>query len=393
MSKEFNKDILKKGLFKNTRKKSADENSAAREEKENQKPGAEAASEKQTKTPFVEKIKELPEELKVVKFKLGQYEFGIEVNQIKKIIWMVEITRVPNAPGIIEGIIDIQGSVIPVIDLHKILGMGNVKYKKDTQIIIARMQDKEVGIIIDNIVNDFKLSRKDIILPGENIPHRDILMGVAETASGLLPILDISEVISRKEEELKEVVFDDVRAAEKLSKMEVEDEELRELFHSRAMDLAEKKDIKEEDTEKYLIFSIVGEWYCLDLEHIKEELVPFSIIPLPSVQRCIKGVINLRGDILAVVDLKKLFGLPSEKQNIRQSKFIVIEKENLKFCLLVDKVEGVFNLPVNSIEPPLSTIDDVKVNYLKGEINYMDKLIGLINLENVIEAVSKVSNV
>ncbi len=377
---DFNRKILKKGLFKNTRKTSGEEKTRK------ETPAGPSAISAEKRAP--EGMRQLPETLQVVKFRLNEYEFGLDISQIEKVIWMVEITKVPNAPSILEGIIDLQGRIIPVIDLHKVLGLAWGDYRKDTQIIIATTGDKELGIIIDKIQHVININSRDILMPDKNVPHKEILLGVAETSGGLMPILDLEKVIPLNEEELENLVFDEKQKAKGMPAVEAENEELRNLFHKRALDLAEKREVKEEDTENFLVFAIENEWYALDLTNIKEELVPFSIVPLPSVSSSVLGVINLRGDILAVVDLKSLFELSRGEEKSPKSRFIVIEKGDAKFCLVVDKVEEIYNLPLNSIEPPLSTIEEVKMGYLKGEISYMDKLIGLIDLDNIIKAVS-----
>ncbi len=380
MTEDFEKKILKKGLFKKT-KNMPSKNKAA-ENKDSSAPSNETGS-----------PETLPQTLKIVKFRLENYEFGVDVNQIEKVVWMVEITKVPNAPGIMEGIIDFQGRLVPVIDLHKILGLSARNYKKDTQIIITKVEGKILGLIIDKIQKVFSLERDDIIQPDESIPLREMLSGVAETPLGLMPIIDLGKVISLKEGELKQLAGK-YSSLEKIMEDESEEtRELREVFHERAMELAEKREEKEEDREDFLVFALGKEWYALDLENIKEELRPSQVVPLPSLSPSVLGVINLRGDILAVISLKKLFQLSDSHEEDNFTRFIVIEKENMKFCLVVDKVEEIFSFPLNSIDPPLSTLEQSKLNYLKGEVNHMNRLIGIINLDNIIRVVSESAGV
>ncbi|MGM0568111.1 MAG: chemotaxis protein CheW [Elusimicrobiota bacterium] len=386
MRDKFDKnELLKKGLFKNTRN-GFDSGNAKTEDSHKEKQNADSV---RPEGSVEEKAAKSFSKLQVVSFRLGDSEYGLDVKQIEKVIWMVEITKVPKAGGIIEGIIDLKGRIVPVADLRKILGGGRSKYTKDTQIIISKSGEKEFGIIIDNIIRVFSLDSSEIIFPNESLPRKEFLMGAGETKEGLLPLLDLEKIVSVEDEKIESTVSDLMDDSENVSEIEVKDSKLKELFHRRALELAEKKEVKKKKTEDYLVFNVEKESYAIELKNIKEVLLPLSIVPLPSSPGWLLGVINLRGDILAVMDLKKLFGLKDEKDSNGEQRLVVIEKEDVKFCLLVDGVKDIFALPVESIDPPLSTLKQVKAGYLKGEVSYGKDLIALINLDNMIKSVGE----
>ncbi|MBP5199872.1 MAG: chemotaxis protein CheW [Schwartzia sp.] len=101
-------------------------------------------------------------EVQVVAFKLRKEEYGFNILNVKEIKGLTDITRVPFASDFIKGVINLRGSVLPVIDLKKRLGLQDMEYTDDTRIVVVREDDLEVGMIVDAVTGV-------ITLNGENI--------------------------------------------------------------------------------------------------------------------------------------------------------------------------------------------------------------------------------
>ncbi|SNX52665.1 chemotaxis protein CheW [Thermoanaerobacterium sp. RBIITD] len=87
----------------------------------------------------------------IVIFKLNNEEFCVDIMQVLEIIRMQNITKVPDVPDFVEGIINLRGTVIPIIDLKKRLKLKLVDYDDDTRIIIIKIGNKSVGFIVDSV--------------------------------------------------------------------------------------------------------------------------------------------------------------------------------------------------------------------------------------------------
>lgn len=87
----------------------------------------------------------------IVIFKLKNEEFCVDIMQVLEIIRMQNITKVPDVPDFVEGIINLRGTVIPIIDLKKRLKLKLVDYNDDTRIIIIKIGNKSVGFIVDSV--------------------------------------------------------------------------------------------------------------------------------------------------------------------------------------------------------------------------------------------------
>ncbi|MDU4698671.1 MULTISPECIES: chemotaxis protein CheW [Paenibacillus] len=142
------------------------------------------------------------EELKVIVFKLGHEEYGIDVDKVQTIERMMPITRVPKTYAFVKGVINLRGVVIPVIDLRGRFGLPEAEYTDQTRIIIVSANEMEVGFIVDSANDVIDLNSDLIDSPPDVVGgiKAKYLHGVARISEErLLVMLNLSEVLSRKE--------------------------------------------------------------------------------------------------------------------------------------------------------------------------------------------------
>ena len=140
------------------------------------------------------------------------------------------------------------------------------------------------------------------------------------------------------------------------------------LLLARARQLAREKQTVDRgggDTLEVLEFGLADETYAFELAYVREvgALVEWS--PLPGVPDCVVGVTCVRGQIIAVIDLRKIFGLP--ERGLRDSRqVIILQSADMEFGVLAERVAGVRWLPLVGLQPSLPTLTDVRAMYLKG---------------------------
>lgn len=146
-------------------------------------------------------------EITLVCFCVGETKYAAVVADICEVIRMVEITPVPDAPSFITGIINLRGEVIPVIDLRKRLGVPAVSYSINTVILIAEIDRKKRGVVVDSVcsVVSVPLSAIDFAHT-ENVPSLGDISGAARLPEGVLVILDLSRLLDFEEKEQLELV-------------------------------------------------------------------------------------------------------------------------------------------------------------------------------------------
>lgn len=136
-------------------------------------------------------------EMQLVVFKLGREEYGVSILKVQEIKRMTDITRVPHAPNYIKGVINLRGSVLPVIDLRKRLNLPSADDTDDTRIIIVKVEDITVGMIVDSVSEVTALNEESIELPNDVVGGiaTNYLSGVGKQGDRLLILLNLDEII------------------------------------------------------------------------------------------------------------------------------------------------------------------------------------------------------
>lgn len=146
--------------------------------------------------------------LQLVTFHLGEEEFGIDILKVQEIIRMLTITKVPNAPNFVEGVINLRGRVIPVLDLRKRFNLPIKDKDKHTRIIVIEINDMTVGFIVDSVSEVLRISKDTVEAPPPVVAgvESEYIKGVGKLNDRLLILLDLDKLLSKQEkEELSQV--------------------------------------------------------------------------------------------------------------------------------------------------------------------------------------------
>jgi purine-binding chemotaxis protein CheW len=135
--------------------------------------------------------------LQIVSFRLDQEEYGIEITRVQEIILIGEITRVPQTPSHIKGLINLRSTVIPIVDLRTRFGMNTGANTDETRIMVVNVRQKTVGIIVDAVSEVLRISRDQIAPPPPTVAGlgRDYLTGLVKLEKRLLILLDLDRIL------------------------------------------------------------------------------------------------------------------------------------------------------------------------------------------------------
>ncbi|MEI7437621.1 MAG: chemotaxis protein CheW [bacterium] len=140
------------------------------------------------------------------------------------------------------------------------------------------------------------------------------------------------------------------------------------LLLARARQLAREQPCPDRDNGnsiEVLEFGLAGERYAFELVHLREVSALSELTPLPGVPDFILGVTCVHGQIIAVIDLRKLFGLP--ERGLRDAwQVLVLQSEAMEFGILAERIAGVRQLALDELQSSLSTLTGVRAAYLKG---------------------------
>ncbi len=162
-----------------------------------------------------------------------------------------------------------------------------------------------------------------------------------------------------------------------------------EILRRRADSLAHEALADEADDRMgLLLFRLDEEWYAVKVGEVREIYQEYEVAPIPCVQSFILGVVNIRGEIISVTDIAALMRLrTSGSIDVGVSPAIVIQNATCTSAMVVDEIGDIVDVPVDSVEPPLSVIDKIQAEYIAGSVYVGERLIGLVNVDRILQPI------
>ena len=138
----------------------------------------------------------------LVTFALGREEYGVDIMRVQEIIRFQNVTRVPQMPAFIEGVINLRGTVIPVIDLRKRFELGSAGNTAQTRIVVVNVGNRTTGIVVDAVSEVLRLAEDQIEPPPPAVAGigHEYLRGVGKVQGRLLILLDIDKILTANEQ-------------------------------------------------------------------------------------------------------------------------------------------------------------------------------------------------
>jgi len=133
-------------------------------------------------------------------FFLDREEYGVDVRQVQEIRRVTEITGVPRAPGFIRGVINLRGRILPVLDLKRKLGLGEVETRRATRIVVVRVKERLLGLLVDGASQVLKVELSRIEPPPEEVVEKggDYIRGVAKLDDRLIILVELERLLAHE---------------------------------------------------------------------------------------------------------------------------------------------------------------------------------------------------
>ncbi|MEN3187819.1 MAG: chemotaxis protein CheW, partial [Atribacterota bacterium] len=267
--------------------------------------------------------KRVEEYVQIVSFALAGEEYAFPIQDVQEIIRYARPTEVPDVPPHVKGVIHLRSTVLPIVDLRTMLALPAASTDEFTKVIVLRLRGRQFGLIVDRIHEVLRVRKSEIQKP-PSLFEQAGKKGIAG--------------IVRKEEQTIMILRSDALLSEEVAGLSQEGGE-----RSR-----EAKTIGREVETQYIIFRVAEERYGVDIEEVREINRIATITRVPRAPEFLEGVMNLRGEVTPIVDLRRHFGLIQGKRD-ESTRIIVAEIEEKKTGLIVDAVEGVEKIPQSAI--------------------------------------------
>lgn len=142
--------------------------------------------------------------MQLVTFSIGDEEFGVDILKVQEIIRTMEITKVPKAPLFVEGVINLRGKVIPIIDLRRRFGLDTRDHDKNTRIIVIEINNMIVGFVVDSVSEVLRIPASTVEPPPPVVAglESEYISGVGKLEDRLLILLDLDRLLSSEEKDM-----------------------------------------------------------------------------------------------------------------------------------------------------------------------------------------------
>ena len=303
-----------------------------------------------------------------VGFRLGGEEYAVNIECVQEIVRVPDkISRSPGFPPHMDGLFSLRSRTVPLVNLRRYLSFPDRPYDERSRVVVVALKEGEkvsvFGLGVDAVTEVLRFSEKDIgalpgLLAGES---NGCLKGICRLGEDrLIYILEprtMSAVCRVGESE------------------------------QAGTDRGEMYDLRD-DEEQYVIFNLAKEDYALGIDRVQEILRLPQIAAVPGAPAYVEGLVNVRGSILPVIDLRKKLEVTVAERDER-ARIIVVELSGTPTGLIVDAVREVRKIARGQVEDVPAVLKPLKgASFLSGVVKQGEgeRSILLLNLENVVNA-------
>lgn len=143
----------------------------------------------------------MDKELQVVGFRIGRETFGLPISIVREIVRVPEITSIPNAPDYVEGVINLRGRIIPIIDLRKRFHEAIPEPSKKNRVVVVEIENRRIGLMVNSASEVLRIPPSEIEAPNTVFQdgELDYITGVGKLKGRLVILLDLSKILQRGE--------------------------------------------------------------------------------------------------------------------------------------------------------------------------------------------------
>lgn len=306
-------------------------------------------------------------------FSIGGNKYAINSDNVLEIMKLPQLDYPQKLPNNIVGLLKYNNFVINVVDIRFYLNMEVQPYSTNNELIIIKTDEVIFGIITDKVLGilAFDAANVDAIPYADSKTIIEALYKLNQETVFIINIYAIENLLKQHDNKWEDV---DIPA------LFPQDEVSKNIMSKRTLAIADKSNLKLASGElhaknKYISFNLNDDSYCIELTYVKEVLKDTTITHVPGTPDFIEGIMNLRGDYITVLNLKKFLNLQATKP-LDKKPVVIVKCNELKLALLIDKINELFE--VQEDEMP-----DTTDGYFLNEFIYNQTLYTTLNVDKI----------
>ena len=275
------------------------------------------------------------EELHLVSFDVAEQEYAIAIEDVQEIVQVPEqIVQVPHAQPHVLGVMTLRNRLLPLVALRRMFALPEQNSNDQSRIVVVAIGGSSVGIVVDNVNEVLRVPRRNV----------EVMPALLARNGDMADITDICRLDN----------------GQRLVSIISTDNLFRHSAIQKALTVSDSNDTSSttqtsqqgtDDDEQVVVFRLGAEEFGVPIESVQEIVrVPETLTHVPKAPASVEGVINLRGSVLPVVDLRRRLGLPTVERNDGQ-RIVVFLIRGVRTGFIVDAVAEVLKVPRNAIEP------------------------------------------
>lgn len=341
-------------------------------------------------------------------FRLQDLFYAVDARAVREIVLLPELFPVDEVPPFVAGVLDLRGTILPVVDLGLRLGHGPHRFQIEDCVVILDTAGQSLGIIICEVRDMLDITPERIQKPYSDVSRpetgKGLLVGEVNIDGRIVMVLNPAAVhhegieVERPapdpgedEKPHAEAVdpgeggaTEQERHRAKVFCPEATPEE-RVIFQDRARELMQVSEGQDgEARQGFTVITLGGEFFGLALDAVNEFADVGEIAPVPCCPAHVAGYMNLRGDLLLLVDIRAILGFAA-RPDWKPGRVAVVRTDDFLVGVPVDDVEEVFYSSQKAVtRVPAALRKKVGEEHLLGTLPYMNKKIGILDMKGIL---------
>jgi len=307
-------------------------------------------------------------------FQVGENKYAVDADNVLEIMKLPALDYPQKLPNNIVGLLKYNNFVINIVDLRFYLNIEVTPYNTNNELLIVKTDEAIFGIITDKIMGilPFDSAQTDQIPFVDDYMIIEALYRYENETIFIVNLYSLETLLKNHSQSIKE--YD-------IPSLLPQDETSKALMLKRSKDIADKSAMRlaasgSQTKNKYISLNLNQDFYCISLEYIREIIKDITYTNVPGTPDFIEGIMNLRGDYITVLNLKKFLGLPFDESQSKKS-VVIVKYDEMQLALLIDKINELFEFE----EMPTSSSSD---SYYDCQFINEQTLYTVLNIEKIV---------
>ncbi len=303
--------------------------------------------------------------IRLVVFSLAGQTNAVDVDQVEEIILGPKVSPLLKAPFFVEGVMKLRGRIVPVVNLKLAMRLPSVEGNHENGVVVmVKLRDRRIGFRVDSVSELISVPVDSIEAPRGIVSGVDarFIKGLVYIGERFMVVLDLEAMLSAD--------YDSILQDAGASDVPVPLGESR--AHGDSF-----------GARKIISFVLDDELFGAEIDEVAEIMEMTTIMPIPNVADFVVGLINLRGTIVPVVDLRARFGLNRNAWTV-DSRIVIMKEKNLLVGVVVDRMWESLRLPEDAFQPAPEGVAKMDAEYFREICTARGRMVSILDIAKIL---------